>query len=88
MPSDQHETPVDHYVWKAYYIRDHWDEPSDEILAASKEKAMELVADEADVPNAGWEKNDSVDYPLYQLHRTTHHVVTVVRKPVYGDSSD
>jgi len=80
--------PIDHYVWKAYYIKDHWDSPSGEVLANTKETAMELIAQAADVPNAGWEQDETVDYPLYQLTRTTHHVVTVVREPVYGAKDD
>ena len=76
---------VDHYVWKAYHIKGEWDDPTDEVLATSKEKAMELAAENADVPNEGWGQNDMVDYPLFQLHDTHHHIVTVVRKEVLDD---
>lgn len=76
------------HVWEGFYIRDHWDEPTGHVYATDEETAKELIAEEADVPNAGWEKNEHSDQPCYQLHRTTHHIVTVRRLPVKGLSDD
>lgn len=73
---------IDHYVWEAFYIPDHWDDKRGTLVAATKEVAMNRIAEEADVPNAGWEEDTDTDgNPRYQLHRTTHHIVTVVRRP-------
>lgn len=79
---------IDHYVWVGYYINDKWDDPSDRILATDKEAAQKLITREAEVENSGWEKNEQVDYPLYQLHDTDYHIVTAVRKPVFGSENE
>lgn len=79
---------VDHYVWEGFYVPDSWDDAQGNVLAVSKERAMELIADEADVPNAGWTKNDRATDPSYQLRRTVHHVVTVRRRPVFGGDNE
>ncbi len=81
-------TTIDHYVWKGYYLPDEYGDTSDEILATTKEKAMELTAEHADVENENWVQNDMVGYPLYQRDDTQHHVVTVTREPVYGDDTE
>jgi hypothetical protein len=85
--SERQEPPVEHYVWEGFYIPAQWDDPTGHVLATTKDRAMELIAEEADVPDAGWEQH-SRDENLYQLHRTTHHVVTVKRRPVYGDPDE
>lgn len=77
--------PIDHYVWEGYYIRDRYSNESGSIYATTRDEAMRLVAEDAGVPNEGWEMNERADYPLYQLHDTRHHVVTVVQRPVYGE---
>lgn len=82
--SDSHESEVDHIVWKAFYHHRKWDDHIGELYAVSKDRAMELIAEEADVENEGWETNDTVDYELYQLWDTEHHVVTVTEVSVYA----
>jgi len=76
---------VDHYVWKAFYISNMYDEQTGAIFATTKERAMELVADDADIGNEGWTKNSQTDYPLYQITDSKHHIVTVMRERVYGE---
>lgn len=75
---------IDHYVWKGFYIHGHYDDAAGTVLGAEKEDAMELITDSAAVPNEGWEENSSADYPLYQIHDTAYHIITVVREPVYS----
>lgn len=79
---------VDHHVWKGYCIRGKWDDLTDEILAADKETAMKITAENAGISNQGWEENTQTDYPLFQIKDSHYHAVTVVRQPVYGGSDE
>lgn len=83
--NEQSTSDIDHYIWVAYYIKSRWDSQSDSIYATDKETAQERVSRKAGVENDGWEKNEQADYPLYQRHDTDYHIITVVRKPVFGN---
>lgn len=80
---------IDHYVWEAFYLKSQYDSKSGRLLASTAEVAKRRIADEADIQNEEWtEKTLSDDQPGFQRWDTQHHIVTVVRQPVYGEVSD
>lgn len=87
MSSDDEDTMgIDHYIWEAHYVSYAEEGQQGTLFATSKEVAASRILSDCNLTGreGEWEVIDSHKIQ-FRSSRSPYHIITVVRRAVYGD---